>query len=99
MDDTFLFLFTIVLLNIAFLAMLYRVSAWYKLKAEDYCFYLIDLNLVAMLIFLNEYFQVATNYPFAVKLCVIFAVVFVAMEFIKKPIVNNIRGMWNKFRR
>ena len=89
----------IILLNIAFVGMLWRLSTWYKIKAEDYWFYLVSLNLVALLMILNEYFDIATDYPFAVKFLIIFGFVFLIMEINKKHIIRRIKLIMNKLKR
>lgn len=85
--------------NIVFILMLLRASRWFKLKKEDYWFYMINLNLVAILMFLNEYFEIATDYPFALKLLVSFAFAFTFLELFRKPIVRRIRTILNRFRK
>lgn len=85
------YLIYILVFNIASAVLVFRISGIFKFKTDDYWFYMLNLNLVAALYFVNEYYRIASDYSFVVKFSVILLVVFVTMEIFKKAIVKSIR--------
>lgn len=84
------------LLNVVFALIIWRISGWFKITAEDFWFYLLNLNLVTILIIPNEYYEIATDYPAAVKYLVIVFSTFVIMEFFKKKMIRTVRVLLKK---
>lgn len=78
--------------------MIGRMTVWYKFKTEDYVFYMIALNLVAVVIYLNEILDIVTDYPFFLELIVALGLVFLVMEMNKKSIVRRIKSIINNLK-
>jgi hypothetical protein len=84
------------LINLAFALLILRISGIFKLKSEDFWFYMFTLNLVAILLFVSEYFEIANHYSFVKRFLCIMIPTFGIMEFFKKPIVNSFKLLIKK---
>lgn len=84
------------LLNVVFAILIWRISGWFKITTEDFWFYMLNFNLVAILIIINEYYGFTVDYSFGVKYSVIVLSTFIIMEFFKKRIIRTFRGLMKK---
>jgi hypothetical protein len=91
-------LFVIIFLNVGFMAVLFSVSRFYKVRFEDYLFNLICLNLVVVLMYASKYFDVLMEYPMSVRFFSSIAVIYIIAEPFRRVILKQLRVSIEKFR-
>ncbi len=91
-------LLIILLLNLGFAAAISRLTNWYRLKAEDYLFHMLCLNLVVALLYVSKYAGIAAEYPTPVKFFVALILVHMLVEPFRKRLLKRFTLILNRFR-
>ncbi|AKD02930.1 hypothetical protein POKO110462_01590 [Pontibacter korlensis] len=92
-------LLVLLLLNLGFLAALSRLSTWYKLKAEDYLFHLMCLNLVVVLMYIGKQLEIGNHHPVPAKFFVLLVGIHIALAPFSKSIQRKLKLFLERFRR
>ncbi|RNI29623.1 hypothetical protein EFA69_08680 [Rufibacter immobilis] len=91
--DLFVIIIVILFFNLAFLAMLFRLSTWYNIRKEGYGYHLVCLNFAALLIFINEQISFFIDYPFIIKVIVALSIPYLALGLFKKRLTDFVNSL------